>query len=113
MLEQLQLHFRKRESFALETTLSGRGYLRSIQQWRAAGYRVTLIFLKLSSAHEAHARVRQRVLQGGHNIPADVIARRFETGYWNFENLYKPVVDAWALYDNSGMKPVLLSWGEK
>ena len=113
MLEQLQFHFRQRESFALETTLSGRGYLRSIQQWREAGYRVTLIFLKLSSAHEAQARVHQRVLQGGHSIPADVIARRFEAGYWNFENLYKPVVDAWALYDNSGMEPVLLSWGEK
>ncbi len=62
---------------------------------------------------EAQARVHQRVLQGGHNIPADVIERRFEAGYWNFENLYKPMVDAWAVYDNSGMKPVLLSWGEK
>jgi predicted ABC-type ATPase len=113
MLKQLQLHFERRESFALETTLSGRAYLRSIEQWKAAGYRITLIFLKLSSAQEAQARVHQRVLQGGHNIPADVIERRFEAGYWNFENLYKPMVDAWAVYDNSGMKPVLLSWGEK
>lgn len=36
---------RRRESFAVETTLSGKGYARSIPAWQAAGYHVTLIFL--------------------------------------------------------------------
>jgi predicted ABC-type ATPase len=113
MLEQLEQVFRKRQNFALETTLSGRGYLKAIERWRRAGYRVTLIFLKLASAQEAKARVQQRVLQGGHDIPSEVIERRFESGYRNFENLYKAAVDAWALYDNSGLEPLLLEWNEK
>ena len=113
MLAQIEHHFQKRESFAFETTLSGRAYLQAIKRWKAAGYRVTVIFLKLSSVQEAVARVRQRVLQGGHDIPDDVIARRFEAGFRNFENLYKAQADAWALYDNSGIEPVLLNWGEK
>ena len=113
MLEQLEQAFRNRKNFALETTLSGRGYLSAIARWRQAGYRVTLIFLKLASVEEAKARVHQRVLQGGHDIPADVIGRRFEAGYRNFENLYKTAVDAWALYDNSGLAPILLEWDEK
>lgn len=113
MLEQLELSFKKRESFALETTLSGRGYQKSIAKWQDAGYRVTLIFLKLTSVQEAVARVSQRVLQGGHDIPTQVIARRFASGFSNFENIYKLMVDAWAVYDNSGLEPVLLDWGEK
>ncbi len=113
MLAQIESHFQKRESFAVETTLSGRTYLQAITRWKAAGYRVTVIFLKLSSVQEAIARVRQRVLQGGHDIPDDVIARRFDAGFRNFENLYKAQADAWALYDNSGIEPVLLNWGEK
>ncbi|MFM8468200.1 MAG: zeta toxin family protein, partial [Oxalobacteraceae bacterium] len=40
MLEELSHHFAARESFAFETTLSGRGYLRLIEKWQAAGYRV-------------------------------------------------------------------------
>ncbi len=113
MLEQLDHAFLKRKSFALETTLSGRTYLNAIKRWRAAGYRVTLIFLKLASVEEAAARVRQRVLQGGHDIPSEVIARRFDSGFRNFEHLYKQAVDAWALYDNSGLEPILLDWSEK
>lgn len=113
MLQELRRHFAARESFAFETTLSGRGYLRLIDQWQAAGYRVKLIFLQLDSAEEAIARVAQRVKQGGHDIPEPVIRRRFAAGRTCFERLYAPKVDAWALYDNAGSKPVLLDWSEK
>jgi predicted ABC-type ATPase len=113
MLRELNRHFALRNSFAFETTLSGRGYLRLIRQWQAAGYRVKLIFLKLASAEEAIARVAHRVKQGGHNIPEPVIRRRFAAGFDNFESLFAPNVDAWALYDNSGTEPMLLDWSEK
>jgi predicted ABC-type ATPase len=113
MLEQLERHFAVRQSFAFETTLAGRGYLRSIARWQAEGYRVKIIFLKLASAEEAVARVAERVRQGGHGIPEDVIRRRFVAGLANFERWYAPRVDAWALYDNSGAQPVLLDWSEK
>ncbi len=113
MLEQLERHFAARESFAFESTLAGRGYLRQIDRWQAAGYRVKIIFLKLASAEEAIARVAQRVRQGGHGIPENVIRRRFAAGLVNFERRYAPRADAWAVYDNSGAQPVLLDWSEK
>lgn len=112
MLRELERHFAARESFAFETTLSGRGYLRHIERWQAAGYRVELIYLKLDSADEAVARVAQRVRQGGHDIPEPVIRRRFTTGLYNLTHSYAPVVDSWALYDNSGEAPLLLDWSE-
>ena len=113
MLQELDRHFNARANFAFESTLSGRGYLRLIDQWQAAGYRVKLIFLRLDSPEEAIARVAQRVRQGGHDIPEPVIRRRFAAGRRHFEHLYAPKVDAWALYDNAGNKPVLLDWSEK
>lgn len=113
MLRELARHFAARQSFAFETTLSGRGYLRHIHAWQAAGYRVKLIFLQLNSVDEAIARVAQRVRQGGHDIPESVIRRRFKTGRRNFTDVYAPKVDAWALYDNSGPQAALLNWGEK
>jgi len=112
MLAEIERHFHAGQSFSFETTLSGRAYLRHIAQWQAAGYRVELIFLKLASADEAVARVAQRVRQGGHHIPEDVIRRRFEAGFNNFDRLYKTAVDAWALYDNSSEEPQLLDWSE-
>ena len=113
MLDNMSHHFATRTSFAFETTLSGRGYLRLIDEWQAAGYRVKLIFLQLASAVEAIARVAQRVKQGGHNIPEAVIRRRFAAGKDNFERLYAPRVDAWAIYDNAGAMPVLIDWSER
>jgi len=112
MLAELERHFHAGSSFAFETTLSGRAYLRHIRQWQQAGYRVGLVFLQLRHADEAVARVAQRVLQGGHNIPESVIRRRFEAGLLNFRRHYAPVVDTWALYDNTGESPVLLEWSE-
>ena len=113
MLVELERHFQARQNFAFETTLSGRAYLHHIQKWKAAGYRIEIIFLQLHSANEAVARVAQRVKQGGHDIPEAVIRRRFETGLENFNRYYAPAVDAWALYDNSCEFPLLLDWSEK
>ncbi len=112
MLGELRRHYAAGESFAFETTLSGRAYLRHIKGWQAAGYRVELIFLCLNSADEAVARVVQRVKQGGHTIPEPVIRRRFAAGLKNFTQHYAPTVDAWALYDNSAELPQLLDWSE-
>lgn len=113
MLQEIERHFAARQSFAFETTLSGKAYLRHIQQWQAGGYRVKLIFLKLDSAEEAIERVAQRVRQGGHNIPETVIRRRFAAGYNNFLSHYSLAVDSWALYDNAGSVPRLIDWSEK
>ena len=112
MLAEMERHFAAGHSFAFETTLAGRGYLRHSRRWRATGYVVEIIFLRLTNAEEAIARVAQRVRQGGHDIPEAVIRRRFDAGLNNFRQFYGPCADAWALYDNSVNRPVLLEWSE-
>lgn len=113
MITEIHNHIRLGESFAFETTLSGRHYAQLIPHWQSSGYRVKLFFLKLVSPELAIARVRQRVRSGGHNVQEPVIRRRFAAGLRNFSALYKPIVDEWALYDNSGPTPLLLKEGIK
>lgn len=111
MLEEIHNHVRAGHSFAFETTLSGRLYARWIPRWRRQGYRVKMLYLRLASAELALARVGARILQGGHGVPGDVVVRRFASGWRNFERIYKPLVDAWVLYDNSGDAPVRIEAG--
>lgn len=113
MLESITELEQRGESFAFETTLSGLVYARRIRRWREAGYHVTLIFLSLPNPQMAIDRVAERVRQGGHDVPSDVIRRRFAAGIRNFEQLYRDAVDTWAMYDNSGDEPVQINWGEK
>jgi predicted ABC-type ATPase len=106
MIREIQEHFARGDSFAIETTLSGTSYARQIPKWRDAGYLVSLLFLQLPDAQAAITRVAARVKQGGHNIPEDVIRRRFHSGLNNFNSLYKPLVNLWVHYDNSGAEPI-------
>lgn len=112
MLEEMANCVQKGESFAFETTLSGLHYLVRIKQWQEQGYHVSLFFLYLPDVETAIARVAARVKQGGHDIPNDVIRRRFTAGLRNFHQVYKSVVDLWALFDNAGETPVLLELEE-
>ena len=111
MLLEIFEHVRHRDSFAFETTLSGWIYARYISAWREQGFMVKLFFLRLASPELAIARVRQRVKAGGHNVPEETIPRRFVSGLRNFEKIYKPIVDEWALYDNSSRMPILVEEG--
>ncbi len=77
-------------------------------RWQDLGYFIELFFLRLPSPELAIARVHQRVREGGHFIPEPVIRRRFYAGLKNLEALYKPIVNAWAVYDNSGCAPELI-----
>lgn len=113
MLREIRAKASAGESFAFETTLSGRGYARQISRWRASGYWVEIFFLSLPSVEVAIRRAKERVAQGGHDVPEDVIRRRFSAGLTNFRRAFVPLVDGWKLYDNSGPKPVLLEWGER
>jgi len=112
MLEEIAACAKRGESFALETTLSGLGYLRHIRQWQTSGYRVILYFLALPDIEAAIARVAERVRQGGHTIPEATIRRRFRAGLHNFERYYKPCVNAWIHYDNVGPAPLPVQMGE-
>lgn len=113
MLEEIDRHVAAGDSFAFETTLSGLAYARKIKRWQSAGYVVELLFLKLNSAEEARRRVALRVSQGGHHIEDEVVTRRYNAGWRNFHNIYVPIVDTWALYDNSEAEFQLIDWKEK
>ena len=113
MVSEIRRQLLSGGSFAFETTLSGRRYAQQIPEWQNLGYRVELIYLRLRSIRLALARVRSRVAQGGHRIPPATVRRRFRLGWENFERLYRPLVDRWELYDNSGATPVFLEQGLK
>jgi predicted ABC-type ATPase len=78
--------------------------------WQHLGYQVKLWFLSLPNEDIAVSRVALRVLQGGHNIPEDIIRRRFKAGLENFHKRYSKVVDSWAFFDNYGIEPKLIDW---
>jgi len=112
VLQEIHRRTKLGESFAFETTLSGRCYAALIPSWRSAGYDVQLIFLALPTADLAIARVSARVAQGGHGIAEEVLRRRFDKGLHNFHTIYRGLVSSWVLYDNSGSTPRLILSGD-
>jgi predicted ABC-type ATPase len=112
MLDRVRFLARERRDFAFETTLSGRGHARWLQDLRAADYHAHLIFLALPAAELAVARVAERVRQGGHDVPEAVVRRRFVAGLRNFFKVYRTIVDGWHMYDNSTVTgPRLIAHG--
>jgi predicted ABC-type ATPase len=84
-----------------------------IPKWQGIGYRIKLVFLCLQDVKIAIERVHVRVRQGGHTVPEDVIRRRYEAGWRNFQQIYIRLVDTWVVYDNSGDAPLLVGAGER
>ena len=113
MLRRIQEHVNRGDTFAFETTLAGRLYARSIPIWQGLGYEVALVFLRLPTPETAVERVRQRVREGGHDVPPHLVRRRFRTGWCNFETRYRDLVDEWVVYDNSGDTPVTIDQGSR
>ena len=108
VLAELDRLAKARADFAFESTLSGIGYVARLKRWRAAGYRIEMVFLHLPSPRLALRRIAARVKQGGHNVPRADVLRRFARGWKNFQTVYRPLADAWAVYDNSGANPRLI-----
>jgi predicted ABC-type ATPase len=108
LLKEIDRLADKRADFALESTLSGLTLLTRWTQWKASGYRIEIIYLTLPSAQVALQRIAQRVRQGGHAVPRADVMRRFERSWNNFSEFYKPLADAWMVYDNSGDRPRLV-----
>lgn len=101
MLTRISELLRRNESFSIETTLATRSYFRLIEQAHRQGYDVTLLFFWLRTPEQAIERVAERVSKGGHNIPSDVIRRRYQEGINNLFQIYMPIVDTWVLVNNS------------
>jgi predicted ABC-type ATPase len=108
LLGEIERLAAERTDFAFETTLSGLIYVRRLQRWKQAGYRIEIVYLRLHSARLALRRIAARVRQGGHNVPRADVVRRFSRGWENFQRVYRPLADSWAVYDNSGDEPIVL-----
>lgn len=110
MLKRIDSLLNQHKSFAIETTLATRSYSRLVHQAKEQGYIVTLLFFWLPSPEMAEMRVASRVASGGHNIPKNVIYRRYWLGLQNLFGLFAPIVDYWSLYDNSlNQKPIVVA----
>ena len=90
-------------AFALESTLSGKTYIRLFRRARELGYEIELHYLWLSSPAQAIAPVRQRVQQGGHHVPAADIRRRFKRSLAHLPDDYLPLATRWAVWDSRSL----------
>lgn len=110
LLERIRELSESWTNFGFETTLSGRAYVQLLGRLKAVGYRLVRFFLWLPSADVAVARVENRVREGGHDVPASDVRRRYAAGLRNLFRLYRPLFDAWWLYDASRNPPKLIAF---
>jgi predicted ABC-type ATPase len=111
MLDEIDRLVERRADFAWESTLSGLGHVKRIQTMKRFGYHVEIIYLRLATPRLALRRIAARVRQGGHDVPRTDVMRRFARSWQNFEARYRPLADAWAVYDNSSRPPKLIESG--
>jgi predicted ABC-type ATPase len=100
LLQEIEASLLKKQTFALETTLSGKTYIQVFLRALRLGYEIELHYLWLSSPLQAVARVRQRVRMGGHNVPERDIRRRFRRSLDNLFGHYLPLATRWSVWDN-------------
>lgn len=101
MLMRIQYLLDLGADFSVETTLATRSLVGIIQEARSRGYSVTLLYLWVQSPEIAIQRVRDRVASGGHNIPENVLRRRYVTGIQYLFDIYMPLCDRWMIGDNT------------
>lgn len=99
--------------FAFETTLATKSYISLVKSAQTSGYIVTLLFIWLDSPETALQRVADRVATGGHNIPEEIIRRRYFRGISNMINLYIPICDRWIVVNNQNVVPRLIARGTR
>ena len=111
LLGQIRSFSRKGIDFGFETTLAGKSYRNLLADLRNEGYKLHLFFLWIPTLEMALSRIEDRVKRGGHSIPKPVVARRFGRGIRHLFELYRPLLDLWCLFDNSGSFPHLIATG--
>jgi predicted ABC-type ATPase len=100
MLERIDVLLSSDESFAFETALSTKTYKQRLLKAKDLGFTIKLLFFWLPSIEMAINRVAIRVSEGGHNIPNDIVARRYKRGIVNLFKIYLPLCDSFLILDN-------------
>lgn len=113
MLNRIEILLNSNETFSIETTLATKSYINLVRKAQKKGYKVQLIFFWLESPELAVKRVAERVQKGGHNIPIDIIHRRYIAGIRNLFQIFMNEVDFWMIYDNSGSLRKFVASGGK
>ena len=111
VLRELDRLVEAKADFAFESTLSGLRYAKRMQDWKAQGYSIEIVYIRLPSPQLALSRVAARVKQGGHDVARSDVLRRYKRGWVNFLEVYRPLADHWTIYDNSEATPKLLERG--
>jgi len=109
VLEQISEYMNDGVSFGFETTMSGATYLKYFSRLKAQGYRIHIFFLWIPSPRLAVSRVKDRVEQGGHDVPVSDIKRRFSRSMERFFHDYRLLADRWILFNNAGPKPEIIA----
>lgn len=109
VLEQIKEYSDDGFNFGFETTMSGVTYLKYFMMLKDKGYKIHIFFLWIPNAQLAIARVKDRLLQGGHNVPIVDIKRRFERSTNKFFKQYRLLADQWMLFNNSKSKSELIA----
>ncbi len=109
VLEQVRSMAEKGFDFAFETTFSGKSYVAFLKKIKNKGYSIHLFFLWAPNTELALARIKQGVTDGGHDVPAADVRRRFNRGIHNPFKFYRPLLDTFMLFDNSGATPRLIA----
>jgi predicted ABC-type ATPase len=110
-LLQLDRLARSKEDFAFESTLSGLTYINRLKRWKAVGWRIEIVYLRIFSPQLALRRISTRVKQGGHNVPRRDVLRRFTRSWINLQKSYRLLADEWTVYDNSSDVPKVIEQG--
>lgn len=113
MLQRIDYLVEQDSSFSIETTLSTKSYRKLIERAHENGFRVQLLFFWLPNPEAAVIRVAKRVSEGGHNIPIDVIKRRYQSGIENLFSIYLDIVDSWMIVENLRSPRVVIADGGK
>ncbi len=112
-MEQIHEFANKNVDFAFETTLSGKSHAPFLRKLKNNGYIIHLFSLWIPNTDIALARIKERVIDGGHNVPVKDVKRHFSRGFYNFFKLYRPILDSWMLFNNSGATPTIIAEEKK
>lgn len=99
------------DTFAFETTLASRSYVPLLREAIASGYNVHIVYIWIDSVERALSRIAARVAEGGHDVPAETVRRRYHRSLRHLFDLYMPLATTWSLYDNSGSIVVVIADG--
>lgn len=109
MLEQIHSLAGRGLDFGFETTLSGKTYVRLLQEMKKRGFLIHIFFLWINDVELGLERIKLRVRNGGHAIPEGTVRRRFGRSLANFLSVYRPLADSWTIFDNSGNVPEMIA----